>query len=135
MEYYQVLEVYKGSRKKKFQVFTDSVLPMGKNSWFRVDSALIILRAFRRLSNNYGFFKVTEDMIRTNHKSELKIWINSNPAAYQIEQFLDSEEAMLAEITQIMMKYDPDTAAFMIGCKTFNECMNRILMSLSKNRI
>ena len=90
VEYYQVLETYKGSRKKKFQVFTDSVQPVGKHSWVKVDSALIVLRAFRRLSNNYGFFQVSEDMIRMNHKSELKIWINSNPAAYQIEQFLDS---------------------------------------------
>ena len=99
----------------------------------RVDSALLVLRAFRRLSNTYGFFRVDEKMVRMNQHNELKIWMNANPAAFHIEQFLDFEEAMLADITHILMKYDSETAGLMVGCKTFNECMNAILMSLSKN--
>ena len=40
---------------------------------------------------------------------------------------------MLADITHILMKYDSETAALMAGRKTFNECVNAILVNLPKN--
>ena len=78
------MEAYPEAQKHKYEVYTDAVHPVGKNEWVRVDSALLVLKAFRRLSNTYGFFRVDEKMVRMNQKNELKIWMNANPAAFHI---------------------------------------------------
>lgn len=39
---------------------------------------------------------------------------------------------MLADIIRIIMNYDSETAGLLVGCKTINEAINNILVSLAE---
>ena len=64
VEYYNLLEPCKREpshiRESKYQIFTDAIYSIQAQYWVPVDSALLILRGFRRLSTTYGPFEVCE---------------------------------------------------------------------------
>ena len=60
-------------------VYTDRILPINRAHWVPVNSALIVLKGFRRLSSLHGWMRVTQKMISMNERGELKLWINENP--------------------------------------------------------
>lgn len=54
---------------------------MKKKNWLFIETALSILKGFRRLSGIYGYFQVTKSMITINADQELRLWIHEHPLA------------------------------------------------------
>lgn len=72
VEYYNLLESSKrdprNPRDNQYQIFTDAIYPIQAQYWTPIDSSLLILRGFRRLSTTYGPFEVCEEMVHINEK-------------------------------------------------------------------
>ena len=61
---------------RQFYVYTDRMEPLNRSFWAPVNSALFVLKGFRRLSSMYSLMRVTPKMVGMNEKGEIKLWIN-----------------------------------------------------------
>lgn len=77
--YYHCVSSMAGTEDRQFYVYTDRMLPLSRSNWVAVNSTLVVLKGFRRLSSMYNLMRVTASMIGMNEKGEIKLWINQNP--------------------------------------------------------
>lgn len=113
-------------------IFVERVKPLGKEDWKPVDTALAILKGFRRLSGSHGFFEIHKDMIGINTQGEIKVWLHKDPISHRPSQYLENETLMISSLINILVENDPQTAIHLIECKTFNDAINTILVEISK---
>lgn len=69
-----------------------------------------------------------------NEKDQIKVWINKNSAVNQPQEKAINQEQMLTDITKIIIKYDAETSAHLIGCLTLNQGINNILVNMTESK-
>lgn len=82
------------------------MMEVKKSKWRPINTALAVLKGFRRLSTTFGPMRVIPEMVRMNENDEIKVWVNKNPASIEPFERANSEEQMLADIARIIVKYD-----------------------------
>lgn len=68
VRYFHVLENKSHSEDKIVYVYVDRMLPVNRSNWIPINTALSVLKGFRRLSSIHGFMRVNQKMISMNEK-------------------------------------------------------------------
>ena len=68
IRYLHILETKIPSEDKLVYIYVDRMLPINRANWIPVNTALTVLKGFRRLSSLHGLMRVNQKMISMNEK-------------------------------------------------------------------
>lgn len=63
-----------------------------------------------------------------NEKSDIKVWIHTNPALSRVASPIESQLEMLSNLKAVIRRYDSVIGAHLDECKDLNSMVNKVLI-------
>lgn len=110
---------------RSFAVYTDHLMAIREGDWTML-RFVQALQAVLTLTDYYGFFRLTEGMMRVNERGETRVWISDSPANNHRDCVFTTEEQALAAFAGLAARRNYEVANLLINCASLQEAMQRL---------